>query len=307
MMAVDPVQTIPPCIDVCKVQTVVVIFPCDIPQDRLITLDLSYRSRKSDWKLWVPAQPLGPKTLHAKFPEVPYAGVLDVLVNVSRVTFSLYPNFQLCVISPLETIFRGLSTNQKGSDANTSLACIAAYLLHSTNEKDPNILSQIDTNVCRLLQSQPSEWNLSSLIFGKFGPDESLLHLFVRCKLDGAASILLENVKGKEAILQQRDYKGKTPAELARMKGSKRIAELVDAAINKSRVNYEYTDPKKKLKKSKSLEQEQLHRISSSTEDADIGPLPLHLSPTKSSGKKNIFSKMRSKHKKVSTTCEKEL
>ena len=53
----------------------------------------------------------------------------------------------------------------------------------------------------------------------------------MRCKLDGAASILLENVKGKEAILQQRDYKGKTPAELARMKGSKRIAELVDAAI----------------------------------------------------------------------------
>ena len=92
-----------------------------------------------------------------------------MLVKVMRVTFSLCPNFQLRVLSPLETIFRGVSTSQqKGSDSNIPLACIAAYLLHSANEKDLSTLSQIDTNVCRLLQSVvPSEWNLSSLIFGK--------------------------------------------------------------------------------------------------------------------------------------------
>ena len=73
--------------------------------------------------------------------------------------------------------------------------------------------------------------NDTALILGKYGPDESLLHLFVRCKLDGATSILLENIKGKEAVLQQRDYKGKTPSDIARTKGSKRIAEMMDAAI----------------------------------------------------------------------------
>lgn len=53
----------------------------------------------------------------------------------------------------------------------------------------------------------------------------------MRCKLDGAASLLLEKTKGKSTILQQQDYRGRTPAEIARKKGSKRIAEMVDEAI----------------------------------------------------------------------------
>ena len=53
----------------------------------------------------------------------------------------------------------------------------------------------------------------------------------MRCKLNGAASILLENSRGKETILQQQDYRGRTPAEIARKKGNKRIAEMLDAAI----------------------------------------------------------------------------
>ena len=53
----------------------------------------------------------------------------------------------------------------------------------------------------------------------------------MRCKLDGAANILLENIKGKEGVLQQRDYKGKTPSDIARTKGSKRLAEMMDAAL----------------------------------------------------------------------------
>ena len=32
-------------------------------------------------------------------------------------------------------------------------------------------------------------------------------------------------------FLQQRDYRGRTPAEIARKKGSKRIAEMLERAI----------------------------------------------------------------------------
>ena len=67
---------------------------------------------------------------------------------------------------------------------------------------------------------------------GKYGPSESLLHLLVRCKLDGAVGMLLQhrNRGSKEAILQQRDYKGRTPSEIARKKGSKRMAEMLAMA-----------------------------------------------------------------------------
>ena len=53
----------------------------------------------------------------------------------------------------------------------------------------------------------------------------------MRCKLEGAAGLLLQSTKGKEALLQQKDYKGRTPADIARKKGNKKIAEMVDAAI----------------------------------------------------------------------------
>lgn len=66
---------------------------------------------------------------------------------------------------------------------------------------------------------------------GKYGHKESLLHLFVRCKLEGAAGLLLQTSKGKEAVLQQKDYRGRTPAEIARKKGIKKFAEMVDTAI----------------------------------------------------------------------------
>ena len=81
---------------------------------------------------------------------------------------------------------------------------------------------------------------------GKYGQDESLLHLCIRQKLEGAASYLLQNVKGRETFLQQSDYKGKTPAEIARKNGEKRIATMVEKAIvscitdrvNLTEVNY---------------------------------------------------------------------
>lgn len=200
---------------------------------------------------------------------IPHPGEVEVSVKVSRVAFSLCPKFQLHVHSPVETIFHSVSASRQ-SGTSTALACIAAYLLH-THEKDVTTIAHNDTTVCRALQSHPSfisEWNLSSLIFGmhttciyityyyicvvyntcisililesfiqtelyvgKYGSNESLLHLFVRCKLDGAASLLLEKNKGKNTILQQQDYRGRTPAEIARKKGSKRIAEMVDEAI----------------------------------------------------------------------------
>lgn len=97
--------------------------------------------------------------------EVPHAGELDVFVKVSRETFSPYPKFKLHVNSPVESIFRCVSTSSQQGGSNTPLACIAAYLLH-THEKDQSTLSYTDTIVCRILQSQPTEWNLSSLIFG---------------------------------------------------------------------------------------------------------------------------------------------
>ena len=68
-------------------------------------------------------------------------------------------------------------------------------------------------------------------IVGKYGPSESLLHLLVRCKLEGAVAILLESTKGKEEILQQKDYKGRAPAEIARKKGCKKAAKMLTAAI----------------------------------------------------------------------------
>ena len=48
----------------------VVIFPCELPQDKLITLELAYDQslRKSSWASWVPTQPLGLKTLQVKLP-----------------------------------------------------------------------------------------------------------------------------------------------------------------------------------------------------------------------------------------------
>ena len=70
-----------------------------------------------------------------------------------------------------------------------------------------------------------------SSIAGKYGPKESLLHLFVRCKLEGATGMLLENLRGKETMLRQRDYRGRTPAEIAYKKGSKRIVEMLNEAI----------------------------------------------------------------------------
>lgn len=66
---------------------------------------------------------------------------------------------------------------------------------------------------------------------GKYGQDESLLHLCVRQKLEGAASYLLQNIRGREVFLQQRDHKGKTPSEIARKKGEKRIADMLDKAV----------------------------------------------------------------------------
>ena len=67
---------------------------------------------------------------------------------------------------------------------------------------------------------------------GKYGASESLLHLLVRCKLEGAVGVLLQhrNRGSKGAILQQRDYKGRTPSEIARKKGSKRTAEMLAMA-----------------------------------------------------------------------------
>ena len=66
---------------------------------------------------------------------------------------------------------------------------------------------------------------------GKYGPRESLLHLLIRCKLEGAVGILLQDTRGKDTILQQKDYKGRSPAEIARKKGSKKAAKMVATAI----------------------------------------------------------------------------
>lgn len=55
---------------IIQAQTIAVVFPCEIPQDKLITLELSYSQsvKKGGWSSWVPGQPLGVKSLLAKLP-----------------------------------------------------------------------------------------------------------------------------------------------------------------------------------------------------------------------------------------------
>jgi hypothetical protein len=252
---------IPSSIDVGKAQMVVVVFPCDIPQDELVTLELSYcqqqqpsRRSPAHWRSRIPGKPLGPNSLLAIIPETPHPGELEVEVKVSRDTFSPCPQLRLPVLGPLEVIVQAASSSQQRTSGSAPLACAAAYLLHSP-EKDQRTLGHLDTTLCGLLSSQPSlwsKWNLSSIVFGKYGSEESLLHLLVRRKLEGAVDILLQNAKGKEMVLQQRDYKGRTPAGIARKKGSKRMAETL-TEIAKS-YSTEHAGTKVKLKKAKSLD-----------------------------------------------------
>ncbi|CAI8023096.1 hypothetical protein GBAR_LOCUS13527 [Geodia barretti] len=168
------VTVIPSSIDVGKMQTVVVIFPCDLPQHQLVTLELCCTGQSSGKRpspAWVPAQLLGSNVLRANLPEIPYAGDLEVTIKVSRETFDPCPSFKLRVISPLETILQASFAPQKSSSCNgsASLPCLAAYLLH-THEKDQSKLAHMDRVVTDLLQSQSSlcsDWNLSSVIFGE--------------------------------------------------------------------------------------------------------------------------------------------
>ncbi|CAI8010617.1 hypothetical protein GBAR_LOCUS6972 [Geodia barretti] len=143
----------------------------------------------------------------------------------------------------------------------------------------------MDRVVTDLLQSQSSlcsDWNLSSVIFGKYGASESLLHLLVRCKLEGAVGVLLQhrNRGSKEAILQQRDYKGRTPSEIARKKGSKRTAEMLAMASVNSTEGNERTVKITKLMKCKSLDHK-LNLIGTTEQDNEL------LSSVKVNGEKH--------------------
>lgn len=82
-----------------------------------------------------------------------------------------------------------------------------------------------------MLVSYPCIKLLWYVSLGKYGQDESLLHLCIRQKLEGAASYLLQNVKGRETFLQQKDYKGKTPTDIARKQSEKRIVDMLERAI----------------------------------------------------------------------------
>jgi len=60
-----------------------------------------------------------------------------------------------------------------------------------------------------------------------------LLHFCMRRKLDGMASLLLQqkNIEGRVHYLQQRGHDNKTPIEIARKNNMRRITEMAEGIL----------------------------------------------------------------------------
>lgn len=60
--------------------------------------------------------------------------------------------------------------------------------------------------------------------------EENLLHFCMRRKLDGMAELLLQPrlINGKEQLLRQKGHDSKTPADIARKNGMKRICDQME-------------------------------------------------------------------------------
>ncbi len=77
---------------------------------------------------------------------------------------------------------------------------------------------------------------LTSIVIGSYGAEENLLHFCIRRRLSGMAEFLLQpkQISGRAHLLQSRAHDGKTPAELARKSGMKRVHELVERLLVRS-------------------------------------------------------------------------
>lgn len=68
---------------------------------------------------------------------------------------------------------------------------------------------------------------------GSYGMEENLLHFCIRRRLTGMAEFLLQPklILGRAQLLQGRAHDGKTPVELARKSGMKRVNEMVEKSV----------------------------------------------------------------------------
>ena len=71
---------------------------------------------------------------------------------------------------------------------------------------------------------------LLALLIGSHGLEENLLHFCMRRKLDGMAELLLQPrlIEGKVQVLRQKSHDSKTPADIARKNGMKRICDQME-------------------------------------------------------------------------------
>ena len=69
-----------------------------------------------------------------------------------------------------------------------------------------------------------------TVVIGPYGLEENLLHFCMRRKLDGMAELLLQPklIEGKVRVLQQKSHDSKTPADIARKNGMKRICDQME-------------------------------------------------------------------------------
>ena len=68
---------------------------------------------------------------------------------------------------------------------------------------------------------------------GLYGPNENLLHFCMRHKLDGMADVLLrsKHMKAKLHLLHSKGHDSKTPAEIAKKNGMKRVCDQIDRLL----------------------------------------------------------------------------
>lgn len=96
------------------------------------------------------------------------AGVVDVVVHLSREESHLFPKFKVHIQSPLEAIFKSAPTSS-GSKQVALLAAAIAYITHC-DEKDKDVSAQADVILCDILKqvhhSEISDWCLGSLLAG---------------------------------------------------------------------------------------------------------------------------------------------
>ena len=68
---------------------------------------------------------------------------------------------------------------------------------------------------------------------GLYGPNENLLHFCMRHKLDGMANALLQSkhVEARLPLLHSKGHDGRTPAEIAKKNGMKRVCDQIDKLL----------------------------------------------------------------------------